>query len=520
VSEGLEIFHETLEKLDSAPNGAQKEKVEVELKKEIKKLQRLRDQIKNWQTLSEIKDKTAINEARRRIECEMERFKVLEKEMKIKAYSKEGLSQSAKLDPREQEKARTASWINGAVDRLGTQTDALEAELEQLMIAQKAKKNNERAKQRLGELPDLIERHKTQMRRLDQLLRHLGNDRIDCDVINGIQEDVEYFVESNGEPDFCFDEGLFDQFNLPDNDDDEDNDGVDDYSDEEEDQVSEEEEEEPLKKKGSIENLKKKTSPVPVTKKAPPVSSSTPTRPSFSSTTPLVRPLTSPPPPAPIVPKISGPSFASALALASATTTATAASTPSAPALSFSDALAGGNSTTLERPLVVKSAPFPGPYQDLFQAIQQLESTPSTKLAALTSSYQHCPDGGELERSRIFTPRQPAPNTPAYYPTMPPAILENPAIYERFEVDTLFFIFYYQPRTYAQYLAARELKRQSWRFHKKYQTWFQRHEEPKTIAEDYEQGTFIYFDYEGNWCQRQKSEFTFEYRFLEDEEMV
>lgn len=58
-----------------------------------------------------------------------------------------------------------------------------------------------------------------------------------------------------------------------------------------------------------------------------------------------------------------------------------------------------------------------------------------------------------------------------------------------------------------RYLAAKELKKQSWRFHKKYLTWFQRHEEPKVITEDYEQGTYIYFDYEGAWCQRKKTEF-------------
>lgn len=71
-----------------------------------------------------------------------------------------------------------------------------------------------------------------------------------------------------------------------------------------------------------------------------------------------------------------------------------------------------------------------------------------------------------------------------------------------------------------RYLAAKELKKQSWRFHKKYLTWFQRHEEPKTITDDYEQGTYIYFDYEGAWCQRKKTDFRFEYKFLEDSELV
>ena len=44
--------------------------------------------------------------------------------------------------------------------------------------------------------------------------------------------------------------------------------------------------------------------------------------------------------------------------------------------------------------------------------------------------------------------------------------------------------------TRAQYLAAKALKRQSWRFHTKYMMWFQRHEEPKTITDEYEQVPF------------------------------
>lgn len=49
--------------------------------------------------------------------------------------------------------------------------------------------------------------------------------------------------------------------------------------------------------------------------------------------------------------------------------------------------------------------------------------------------------------------------------------------------------------TYQQYLAARELKRQSWRYHKQYSTWFQRHEEPVVTTDDYEKGTYVYFDF-------------------------
>ncbi len=136
-------------------------------------------------------------------------------------------------------------------------------------------------------------------------------------------------------------------------------------------------------------------------------------------------------------------------------------------------------------------------------------------LGALDESYIHCPSNVDSERQRTYTPRNPY-LTPSSYPTTPSLIFENPAIFEKLGTDCLFFIFYYAQGTYQQYLAARELKKQSWRYHKKYMTWFQRHEEPKVTTEDYEQGSYIYFDYESGWCQRIKSDFRFEYMYLED----
>jgi len=52
----------------NANNTNQKEKYEADLKKEIKKLQRLRDQIKSWLTSAEIKDKSQLLENRKLIE--------------------------------------------------------------------------------------------------------------------------------------------------------------------------------------------------------------------------------------------------------------------------------------------------------------------------------------------------------------------------------------------------------------------------------------------------------------------
>lgn len=71
-----------------------------------------------------------------------------------------------------------------------------------------------------------------------------------------------------------------------------------------------------------------------------------------------------------------------------------------------------------------------------------------------------------------YTARTPY-RTPTSFPTQPAAAFKNPQLIEKVSTDTLFMIFYYHQGTYQQYLAARELKRQSWRYHKKYMTWFQ-----------------------------------------------
>ena len=54
--------------IQTATNVNQKEKYETELKKEIKKLQRLREQIKTWQSSNEIKATKPLLEARKNIE--------------------------------------------------------------------------------------------------------------------------------------------------------------------------------------------------------------------------------------------------------------------------------------------------------------------------------------------------------------------------------------------------------------------------------------------------------------------
>ena len=154
-------------------------------------------------------------------------------------------------------------------------------------------------------------------------------------------------------------------------------------------------------------------------------------------------------------------------------------------------------------------------------------------------------------RPRYYHPTNPI-KTPSYYPqTRAQNLLRREKLSE-LEMDQLFYIFYYRTGTYEQYVSfsslftsvllllhllhnlfvchsmiihssktncdtdlyrwcvAEELKSQSWRFHKQYLTWFQRAHNPQAITEDYEQGGYLYFDWENSWCQRKKSDFRFE----------
>ena len=62
---------------------------------------------------------------------------------------------------------------------------------------------------------------------------------------------------------------------------------------------------------------------------------------------------------------------------------------------------------------------------------------------------------------------------PASFPTVKHQALDDPATYAKLDTEALFFAFYYQPGTHQQFLAAKELKRQSWRYHKGQRSWFQ-----------------------------------------------
>ncbi|KAK2717134.1 CCR4-NOT transcription complex subunit 3-like isoform X2 [Artemia franciscana] len=737
VQEGVETFEDIWQKVHNATNTNQKEKYEADLKKEIKKLQRLRDQIKSWIASAEIKDKSILLDNRKLIETQMERFKVVERETKTKTFSKEGLGAAQKLDPAAREKEEISNWLCQVIDKLGLQADAFESEIEQI-LANKKKKLDKDKQDRLDSLKDLLERHRFHVRKLETLLRMLDNLTIDVDQIKNVREDVNYYLEECQNPGFEENQFLYDDIDMSDDLVPSEVSGIGD-GDLGETPISTPSGSSPApspainnnhSSDSSTTDEKRKAKPgdeshkLPVKPTAvkPPTSSSTSstvsmaisnsgpalglTTPNTSSVSsapvpnsshPLPKSATSTPvksqvPPSAAsqstpnnsspssgffgsianghiengpVPQSQGVTMASIVSQQSGLTAAaivasnlpqssqtpqrpsttplstvqlqavhpvsatntnitqqklvnslsldsgsaplsTVSSAPSSSPLphpvspptpsttpgtlsSLSQQSTGDTSGLLHMSLatlrslpggVPTSMPMvngPGPKgQVISDAMSSLKSIaqevvdkagktgisipsidsanaaffnrnsttePSATRVAhippllgvsplgpvplqkehqyqyqmLESAYFHLPHPSDSERLRHYLPRNPC-HTPPYYPQAMLPGSDTVEFFQRLPTETLFFIFYYMEGTKAQYLAARALKKQSWRFHTKYMMWFQRHEEPKTITEEYEQGTYIYFDYE-KWGQRKKEGFTFEYKYLEDRDL-
>jgi len=198
VDEGVELFDDIWEKVYSAEQQNQKEKYEMDLKKEIKKLQRLRDQIKTWIGSSDVKEKEPLVEARKLIETKMEQFKICEKETKTKTYSKEGLARQEKLDPAEEAKLATTTWIQEYIERIQAVVEETDFEIERL-TAGKGKKTN---KSKIEEQQQHIANHRFHISKLEGIIRLVNNDCLDVEPVDQLKEDLDYYMDSYQDEDY------------------------------------------------------------------------------------------------------------------------------------------------------------------------------------------------------------------------------------------------------------------------------------------------------------------------------
>lgn len=540
--------------------------------------------------------------------------------MKTKAFSKEGLSAAAKLDPKEREKLELSNFLSDMVDELNRQTEGHEAEIETLQAGMKKGKKDTGKADRLSELERNCESHKDHMSKLEIILRGLENGSIETDQVKEIQDDIKHYVDNNQEVDFEENEYMYEGLNL---DEEEDLWGM---NKEEGDKVSSQDaqsiaddtpdhegppappkqgavgksksqsisEPQPNGRRSSQQHAK---SPLPalstlhqslpnnVMSKAPAVAEM---KPAPLPTIPMGQPLKYasaaaaatlndkngvgiaplPPPPgapprtseqtspavvnaqpvetiqqtakaveqlpkqttpapkeeapkatpvsepatqarskAPSVkpsPQVSQAQPSQAATDSSSTATVKAQQPPSPDSGVAGIALSNGTAAQEEEEEEEESIyHLPSSLTDLLDSFEETKKRASSDqpfdVPMLNASRLTAPNPSDAAKPSHYAPQTPYPYTPAHYPTTPLPIFDDPRLYTRIDTDSLFYAFYYRQGTYQQYLAAKALKSQSWRFHKQYQTWFQRHEEPKNITEEFEQGTYRFFDYESTW---------------------
>ncbi|WKX98160.1 hypothetical protein Q1695_013668 [Nippostrongylus brasiliensis] len=640
IDEGVELFEETMMKMQEANSDNQREKYQDDLKKEIKKLQRLRDQVKGWQNCSEIKDKDKLTHYRKLIEQRMEQFKDIERENKTKPHSKQGLSAEEKLDPKEKEKVDTIEWLQSQIRELSDEADRTESQIESLTTADAGKRRGKKEdgkkgekEKRMEELKRHLDRMKFHMGKLEVCMRMVNNESLESKrVMEVLKDPLEMYVEAldpdyegdtekleNLDPEDAYEEldlgaltaqiggiqiGPLDdeKENGHDNGSTHDGSGGDDW----------------VSRSGGSRHGSQDTPASPAPRRTV-AATSVPVTPAkdgsveggqLPSTTGVNQ--ATPPPPPPGIPynsvaagRIAASSSAAnsvvptsppgaganvintkttvivarpgannsgvaqlvqlvtssstqqnftcaqddeaASTVSSQNEASAALSADGSTASAMADVMEGGQRRSSEsisgrRPADVTLDSTDDPLRVLRLSQQNhqpintepqrahipawlgaspLGRIPTTnememQLAALEASLSRTPLPMDSERPRTYLPKIPCPCA-SYYPQVSAQNVDSLEYYLRLSPETLFFIFYYMEGTRAQLLAAKALKKLSWRFHTKYLTWFQRHEEPKQITDDFEQGTYVYFDYE-KWSQRKKESFTFEYRYLEDKD--
>merc|ERR1712039_1052008 len=211
--DGISEFAEYWEQATAVSNSAQKEKLGEELKRSINKLQRLRAQIREWigQADGKNSSKDKLEDARRRIENDMQRFKDFERDLKTKAYSTSALSKDNDLDVEEVERQKNQEWLGSTIQVINDQLDEFDADLE-VLGNKKSLGNDEKAEQ--ARLKTCQERHRWHLNKLELILRALDNDSIDMTDLAVVRESVDVYLENHDDPDNYHDEALYDCFDL------------------------------------------------------------------------------------------------------------------------------------------------------------------------------------------------------------------------------------------------------------------------------------------------------------------
>lgn len=216
IHEGLDLFNYYFSRHEASNNDLQREKLESDLKKEIKKLQKFRDQIKNWQGNDSLEATIApqkLQEHRRLVEEAMECYKEVEKNSKMKSFSNQSIM-LASLDQGGRELSLDAleayEFLSGVVDDLNEQNEGLEEEYDKLSQKKARKSALSAVEERKQEIETFKLRNEMHIEEIETVMSYLKTRKVSVDLVLAIQEDLRFYVELNQEPDFIDDDTLYD----------------------------------------------------------------------------------------------------------------------------------------------------------------------------------------------------------------------------------------------------------------------------------------------------------------------
>ncbi|SCU90042.1 LAME_0E06788g1_1 [Lachancea meyersii CBS 8951] len=510
VKEGLQDFEDVYDKFQStdASNTSYREKLEGDLKREIKKLQKHRDQIKTWLSKEDVKDKQQVlMEHRRLIESGMERFKSVEKLMKTKQFSTEALTNPDIIkDPRELKKRDQFLFIQDCLEELQKQLESFEAQEDEHQC----------------------ERHVFHIANLENILKQLQNNELEPDTVEEYQDDIQYYVENNDDPDFIEYDTIYDDIGCEIQPGDEVKDA-----------------ETPLKapKLSRAERSpKKRESSVPV---QPPTSAAGSTAERSSIVTASPNASTTNLASSPVkkdashqqqlsersgTPSLKNQSIGSSDQAQGQTQSCAPAEKPAVQpprdiSKEIEDILAQDRTeySALQNPLFQPGLDYW--LETKRTLLQPHETMPAEMASQLESSLLNCPDSLDADTPKLYYNSLSLPHpTSIFFPNETIRLVSNDPvdlaknhqkqndiysrtsmgrIMSRFDLDTLFFIFYHYQGTYEQFLAARELTIRGWQFNKINRCWFYKEVEKLPPGmEQSEEISWRYFDYQKSWLAR------------------
>ncbi|CAH2355487.1 putative general negative regulator of transcription subunit 3 [[Candida] railenensis] len=218
INEGIDLFNYYYTRHEASNNDSQRDKLEGDLKKEIKKLQKFRDQIKTWQSNDSIEAAivpSRLQEHRRLVEEAMERYKDVEKSSKMKSYS----NQSIMLAALEHDENRNLTplglecveFLETCIEELTEQNEELESEYEKLSQKKTSKKNSSHLDERKADIDTFTAKNNFHVEKMEHCIQFLKRGRIQAELVEFIKDDISFYIESNQEPDFIDDETLYDE---------------------------------------------------------------------------------------------------------------------------------------------------------------------------------------------------------------------------------------------------------------------------------------------------------------------